>query len=395
MSPDQPIQTPLKDALLREYLDDFLLVAFAVSKVLVAALLLSAFIWIPSRANLWNRFYTQNERTLYTPFSNWDGQHFLLLAERGYSDPSVRYFVGCHPLFPLSIALTNTIALNPYLSALTNVTLFSFLFLWMFYAYAQRYLGAGKAKVAVILLLLYPSAMFLTVTYSESLFLLCLFAFLVLYGRRHWGAVVFAVLLPLAKAQGLLVACAFVVGASWQNLRIGKFEARFELRIMAGFVTGFVLGGLFYRMTTGNFWAGLEAQKYFVAEARATRVLAIPQFFQYLLSSSSSWFAYNNGRLDKVFVVLLLAGIPVVMSARVPLHICLYSILVYVPAAMGIGAMSFARYSLAAIPFLLVSMLQICGPQKACRVLFVCLGVLFFVVQVVFVVRFALNLWVG
>jgi hypothetical protein len=63
------------DGLLRQAADNFLLVAFAASKLVVISLLLAAFTFIPTHAKLWNRFYTQNVRTLYIPFGNGDGRH--------------------------------------------------------------------------------------------------------------------------------------------------------------------------------------------------------------------------------------------------------------------------------------------------------------------------------
>ena len=395
MSGDHSPQTPTFGVSLRQALDRFLTSSFVMWKLGVVLLLVAAYVLIPARVNLWNRFYSGDARTLYIPFCNWDGQHFLMLAERGYSDPAVQYFVGCYPLFPLSVALTNAVLLNPYLSALVNVTIFSFLFLWVYYAYARKFLPVDKARLAVVLLLLYPASVFLTAFYSEPLFLLCLFAFLFLYDCKHWGAPVFAMLLSLTKAHGLLVACAIVASLGWQIWRRGRLGPRYELKVLAGFAAGTAPCSLFYKLTTGNFWAGLEAQKYFVAEARAVHILDVPRFIRYLMSPSASWFAVNNGRVDKILVTLALMGIPVVMRSKVPLHSFLYAILVYCPAAMGVGAMSFARYSLLAVPFLIIALMQLCTTRKVCLILFGCLGTAFLIVQIVFVVRFALNLWVG
>jgi len=68
---------------------------------------------------------------------------------------------------------------------------------------------------------------------------------------------------------------------------------------------------------------------------------------------------------------------------------------VYFSAAIGVGAMAFARYSLLAVPFLILALLQLCASRKGCLIVTACLGTAFLVIQIVFVVRFALNLWVG
>lgn len=395
MSDTHSEQTPAADISLRQVLDRFLINAFLLSKLAVVSLLLAAFIWIPSNANLWNRFYTENVRTLYIPFCNWDGQHYLLLADRGYADPAAQYSVGAYPLFPLSIALTNTVLLNLYRAAFVNVTVFSFLFVWVYYAYARRFLPVDNARLAVVLLLLYPASMFLTVFNSESLFLLCFVAFLYHYDRKYWGAVIFAILLPLSRGQGMFVACALVAYLGWQIWRRGKLDVRYELKVLAGFAAGAALYFLFYELTTGNAVAGIEAQKYHIFNPSVRRILDVPGFIRYLLSSSPSWFAYKNGRVDKILVMLMLAGIPVVMRSKAPLHVFLYAMLVYFSAAIGVGAMSFARYSLLAAPFLIIALLQLCASRKACWIVFACVGTVFLAVQIVFIVRFALNLWVG
>jgi hypothetical protein len=189
----------------------------------------------------------------------------------------------------------------------------------------------------VVLLLPYPASLFFTVFYSESLFLLCPFAFLWFYDLKHWGAIVFAILLPLIRGQGLFVPCAIVLCLGWQTWRRGRLDTRYELKVLAGFAAGTALYFLSYKLIKGNYWAGLEAQKYFVAEATALHILDVPKFICYLLSPSASWFAYNNGRVDKIFVILMFAGIPVVMRSKAPLHVFLYVILAHFPAAMGLG----------------------------------------------------------
>src|ERR1041384_5712531 len=97
-------------------------------------------------------------------------------------------------------------------------------------------------------------------------------------------------LLSLAKAHGLLVARAIVASLGWQIWRRGRLGPRDELKVLAGFAAGTALCSLLSKLTTGNFWTGLEAQKYFVAEARAVHILDVPRFIRYLLSPSASWF---------------------------------------------------------------------------------------------------------
>jgi Gpi18-like mannosyltransferase len=396
LSDNPSAESPAVGTSFHQTLDRFLIDAFVVSKLAVVFLLLAAFNFIPSHANLWNRLYTRDVRdTLYIPFCNWDGQHYLLLADWGYGSHAAQYSAGFYPLFPLSISLTNTVLSNLYLAALVNVTIFSFLFLWIYYAYARRYLPVNRARLAVVLLLLFPASMFLSVFYSESLFLLCFFAFLLFYESKRSGAFAFALLLPLIRGQGMFVACAIVAYLSWQIWRRGKPDVRYELKVLAGFAVGTTLYFLFYKLTTGNAVAGIRAQEYTVAGSSAVRILNVLGFIRYLLSPSPSWFAYNNGRLDKLFVVLMLLGIPVVMRTKTPLHLFLYAILVYFPAAMGVGAMSFARYSLLAVPFLVIALMQLCTSRKTCLIAFACAGTVFLAIQMVFIVRFALNLWTG
>jgi len=252
-------ETPTVDTSLHQVLDRFLINAFLSSKLAVVSLLLAAFILIPRMPTCGTASTRETREAHFTlPFCNWDGQHFLLLADRGYADPAAQYSVGTYPLFPLSISLTNTGLTNLYLAAFANVTIFLVHVSLGVLRILRKFLPVDRARLAVVLVLLYPASLFLTVCYSESLFLLCLFAFLYFYDGKHWGAVVFAMLLPLSRGQGT-VRCVWSGPVSGlADLRKRRLDAKYALTVLAGFAAGAALYFLFYKVTLGDFGRALK-----------------------------------------------------------------------------------------------------------------------------------------
>jgi hypothetical protein len=162
------------------FLNRDLLILFIVSKVAVILLTIFFYHYFDSlhSYNTWNRWYSRDPdlHPFFLPFSNWDGQHYLLLADYGYIywQHSQAFF----PLFPKCIQFLHFLVRDFYLSAFLVNIIFSYLFLVFFYHYAGELTSRKSAWKCALLVLSYPSAFFLTVFYSEAVFLFLLFGFL-------------------------------------------------------------------------------------------------------------------------------------------------------------------------------------------------------------------------
>lgn len=154
----------------------------------------------------------QGARYLENPLSmwvRWDAHHYVGLAENWYvNEGDARLHLVFFPLFPL---ITRGVHLLFSMDAAAAGTLVSGLCLlvsaWALFRLVELGQGATAARRAVLLLLFAPLSFFLSIPYSESLFLmLCLLSALFARRRRMALAVFFGALAAGTRVLGLLCA---------------------------------------------------------------------------------------------------------------------------------------------------------------------------------------------
>ncbi len=390
-----------------------LLAVFAISKLLIILSLVGFFHFSANHGiNVWNRYYPrystintsislgnehnsgkENLDAIFLPFSNWDGQHYLLLAERGYAH--WRFGQAFFPLYPLLISLVNFPLKNTYLSAFLLNLLLSYLFIYAFYAYSSHYVGRQTALKGLVLLLCYPTAFFLTVFYSEALFLCLLFGFLYQYDvKGSYQSVLFALLLPLSRGQAVFVPVALVILLVIRVLKKEAIDYAYEASNLFAFLYGGALYLLFFYFVTGSAFIGFEAQTDFVFGNSISNVFNPVHFVDYLFTPSEHGeiFAYNHSLIDKLFIILFLLAMSIILiKPGKLLWVVLFVALFYPVASMGNGG-SFTRLSLpaaTALPLLME------GTYPMRKGLFYAISSFLFAIQLYFVYRFSLNMWVG
>ena len=101
------------------FLDTELIAIFLAFKIVVIATIVLSFYTFDHlhQTNLWNRWYSGREilDAWYLPFSNWDAQLYLSIAEFGYKDGIKNW--AFYPLFPLCIRLMNMASIRGTRSA--------------------------------------------------------------------------------------------------------------------------------------------------------------------------------------------------------------------------------------------------------------------------------------
>jgi mannosyltransferase PIG-V len=149
-------------------------------------------------------------------WARWDAEWYLLVAEQGYRSEAhflglpVRYHVGdttgFFPLYPLLIRAATLLGLSSLLAGVlvSNAALLTALaFLKNL---ARRDFGEEEAEAAVWVLLAFPTSLFLSAVYAESLMLACLLGSLwAVRAGRPWLAGVLAGLCVLSRPTGILV----------------------------------------------------------------------------------------------------------------------------------------------------------------------------------------------
>lgn len=139
----------------------------------------------------------------------WDANHYLGLANNWYvNEGDPRFHIVFYPLYPLAVRLFRPLFLgNTALAATVLSNIFLFVACWALYELARSRFHERGAKNAVRFLLLFPTSLYLSIPYSESVFLmLTLLSVLAARRDRLWLAVLLGALASASRIQGLLSA---------------------------------------------------------------------------------------------------------------------------------------------------------------------------------------------
>ncbi len=160
----------------------------------------------------------------------WDAPHYLDLAVLGYRavDPGVQTIEGYarpfpgdlplyivfFPLFPWLVATINALLHEPLVSAFIVSTIASLVVAPLLYRLVRADEERGVALLAAWFLLIFPTAYFLHIGYTESLFLaLVLGSFLAARRDRWWWAGILGGLAALTRVNGLVLIPALAADA--------------------------------------------------------------------------------------------------------------------------------------------------------------------------------------
>jgi 4-amino-4-deoxy-L-arabinose transferase-like glycosyltransferase len=175
---------------------------------------------------------------LLEPWHRWDAPHYTDLAVFGYmaEDPGslsapgyeqvypgdLDLYIVFFPLFPWLVAGVNAVLGAPIVSAFVVGTTASFFVAPMLYRLVAVDLGHRVALAAAAFLLVFPTAYFLHIGYTESLFLALAFGSLWLARtNRWWAAGILGGLAALTRINGLVLVPALAVEAflQWRDHR--------------------------------------------------------------------------------------------------------------------------------------------------------------------------------
>jgi Gpi18-like mannosyltransferase len=176
------------------------------------------------------------------PWHRWDAPHYTDIAVFGYMahDPGnlvapgyeqvfpgdLDLYIVFFPLFPWLVAAVNVLIEAPVLSAFVVATAASLFVAPLLYRLVAADLGERIGRSAALFMLVFPTAYFLHIGYTESLFLALAFGSLWLARtQRWWGAGVLAAFAALARVNGLVLIPALMVEAYLQWRSDGRIRA--------------------------------------------------------------------------------------------------------------------------------------------------------------------------
>jgi hypothetical protein len=177
--------------------------------------------------------------SILDPWHRWDAPHYTDIAVFGYMafDPGnlapppgyaqvfpgdLDLYIVFFPLYPWLVAAVNAVIGAPVAAAFVVSTVASLFVAHLLYRLVAVDCGPHIGRWAAGLLLVFPTAYFLHIGYTESLFLALAFGSLWLARTdRWWGAGVLGGLAALTRANGLVLIPALAVEAwlQWRQHR--------------------------------------------------------------------------------------------------------------------------------------------------------------------------------
>lgn len=161
-------------------------------------------------------------------WNRWDGPHYLDVARYGYrASGELRFFLVFFPLFPALVRLVMVVVPNALASAFVVSTVASVAAAVAFVRLVALDYAPRLARSTLWLMLIFPTAYFLHIGYTESLFLALTLGSFLAARRERWmragvlGALAGAtriggiLLLPALAAEALVGGGARRLGARW------------------------------------------------------------------------------------------------------------------------------------------------------------------------------------
>jgi hypothetical protein len=319
----------------------------------------------------------------------WDAQHYLHLAEHGYTrgDPSIAFF----PLWPYAIrAAAPVTGGDHFWAGLLLANALSIAALALLHRLVLRRTGDRRvADTTLLVAAAYPGALFLSFPYSEALFLcLALAAMSALVEQRWRAAVLWAFFLPLTRGTGIFIGLPLMYAC----YRRWRDERRFPVRpffAMAVPLLGLAAYFAFMYVRTGSPLAGFDAQGAFISQRSTLGLIDVPALLRALVDFEPGH-AYRTSMLDRIWFLLFAASL---------VHLWRRDRLMFWYALpMGLlppmtSFMSYTRYLLLAFPVFMVAG-QLLARDRAQPLRWALLGLLV-ALQALLALRHVSFLWAG
>lgn len=306
-------------------------------------------------------------------FGNFDGVHYLKIAQSGYAaDLSQAFF----PLYPLLIRFFNFFPkdnlLDPvlfndpsyfYTAMVLSIIFFIGALYFTYKLFSENY-NKKIAQISILLLLSFPTAFYFGAVYSESLLLLLtVLTFWFTKKDKFLLAGLFAALASATKIQGAILFI-FLAVELWKKYRNNLSEQRKHFtKDLLGILIA-PLGLIFYMVylknTTGDFLYFLSSQPSFGAGRSSLPLIFLPQvIYRYLkifLTVKVASLAFFNAFLE--FSMTMGTVVVLIMAfKKMKFSYWIFSILVVILPTLTGTFSSMPRYVLMAFmlfPYLAV-----------------------------------------
>lgn len=271
---------------------------------------------------------------------NFDGNHYVYIAFRGYGHLQQAFF----PLYPLTIRLFTPLLVNPYLSGVLVSSVSYFLSLVIFQKLIRVDYSDQVAKHTLLALIFFPTSFFFSFVYTEGLFfLLVILSFYFARTNRWFFAGLFGALASYTRFIGIYLVPALLIEAYLQK-RLNLKNIVFTASILLGL--GVFMNYL--QNTVGDPLAFIHVQKYF-GQGRSDSIVIWPQviwrYIKMVITVNRSDPLYLT-IIFEFFIGLIFAITSFWAGLRVRLSYVIFGLLAYITPTLTGSFTSMPRYVL-------------------------------------------------
>ena len=324
------------------------LVTFVVTRVPIIIIAELATVIVGQRAGV---HFAASENPLLAVWGRWDAEHYIGIATNGYSGTEPAFF----PLYPLLIWLVGGFTNNHLVAGLLISNAASFFALLYLYKLVEHEFNRQVAHRAVFYVSIFPTAIFFSAVYTESLFLcLSVASFYYIRERRWVIAGICGFFAALTRVEGVLLVVPFVIewGVALYESRGDWFK--WPLDTVLKPVIGVALVPMGLASYMAYLWVLRGDPLYFShVQAHWDRYLAPPWVsFAHALHLITGGYAQQtiaNQLLEVTFTLLMLGVLAVGFRRLRASYIAYMAVSILVPLSTS-SLMSMPRFALVLFP---------------------------------------------
>lgn len=369
-----------------------ILLAFIAFKIVVLLLVFLGQFILPFAELNWSLNYlspADRASSVFSVFITWDAQHYMHLADSGYA--ALQASNAFYPLFPWFIKIGKFFTFgNTALAGYLMANLFSLFALIFFYKLGAKLYNEKIAWRASLLLMAFPTSFLLHMMYSEPLFLmLTCMVFYALYHERYWLTAGLGLLVPLARAQGILLMPVLAWRVFVTHLKKKEYDkiALYGVVVSTSVIFGFFIYLFYMNAVAGHMFAGFHAQGHFVSMREVSALFhPLHWFIDNFITGPWSWLGVSTSVIHRVFFIFYLLMLPLVYR-KCDSTLFIYTLSVGLVPALTSDLAGFPRYLLLAFPIFLALAKSLEGK------LFTAVLIIFCLIQILLMQLHCLNYW--
>lgn len=285
----------------------------------------------------------ESSHVLLAVWGRWDAVHYLDVATHGYEGTDVAFF----PLFPALIRIFGALTGNHLIAGLLISNACFFFGLLFLYKLLEHEFDRSAARRAIFYVSIFPSAVFFSAVYTESLFfMLTVASFYYMRERKWWlaGAIGFGA--ALTRSEGVLLMVPFAI--EWYGSHREQLVAGWRT-LLAG---ALIPCGLFVYMAylwvlRGDAMAFSHVQSHWNRHF-APPWVALGNSIGLMLHATQQLTVANQG-LDLAFTLLMVGVLIAGWKSLRPSYIAYLGLSILVPLSTS-SLMSMPRFALVLFP---------------------------------------------